>query len=122
MRSRDQAPATEGERTAYWRRAAAIPQYERHCRVGGIMTELRSILASVFVLALPVVLGGCPVAIVGGLAAAGGAGYEAGAERGVQGSIDDFSIKSNIQQALQQTDPYYPVLFDVTVYDGRVLL
>ena len=45
--------------------------------------NLRAVLCLVTTLALPVALCGCPVAIVGGLAAAGGAGYTANQERGV---------------------------------------
>ena len=56
-------------------------------------------------LALPVVLGGCPLAIVGGLAAAGGAGYAANQERGVAGTADDFTIKTNIQNAWLKANP-----------------
>jgi len=83
---------------------------------------MRSVLASGLILALPIVLGGCPAAIVGGLAAAGGAGYEAAQERGVQGQVDDFNLKTNIQRAWQNANPYFPAAFDVTVYDGRALL
>lgn len=86
------------------------------------MTEMRSALASVLILALPLVLGGCPAAVVGGLAAAGGAGYEAAQERGVQGQVDDFNLKTNIQRSWQNADANFPAMFDVTVYDGRVLL
>jgi osmotically-inducible protein OsmY len=76
-----------------------------------------------FVLALPMTLGGCVGAlVVGGLAAAGGAGYEAAQERGVNGTIDDFAIKANIQQAWNQTDPRFDVTLTLTVYQGQVLL
>jgi osmotically-inducible protein OsmY len=67
-------------------------------------------------------LTGCPLAIVGGIAAAGGAGYEANQERGVQGSVNDFTIKTNIQNAWLKTDPNLPVKLNLTVYQGRVLL
>ena len=83
---------------------------------------MRSVLTSGLILALPIVLGGCPAAIVGGLAAAGGAGYEAAQERGVQGQVDDFNLKTNIQRAWQNANPSFPATFDVTVYDARVLL
>ena len=73
-------------------------------------------------LALPVALGGCPAAIVGGLAAAGGAGYAANQERGVGGSVDDFSIKTNIQSAWIQANPAMQADINVTVYEGRTLL
>ena len=75
----------------------------------------------VSILLLPVALGGCPAAIVGGLAAAGGAGYTANEERGVQGSVDDFAIKTNIQKAWMQANPLMQTL-DITVYEGRTLL
>lgn len=65
---------------------------------------------------------GCPVAIVGGLAAAGGAGYAADQERGVGGTASDFSIKTNIQAALAQANPEMAANLDVTVYEGRALL
>ena len=58
-------------------------------------------LAVVCTLALAPGLGGCAVAVVGGLAAAGGAGYEAARERGVDGTYDDFTVKSNIAGTLQ---------------------
>jgi len=74
------------------------------------------------ILALPVVLGGCPAAIVGGLAAAGGTGYAANQERGVGGSVDDFSIKTNIQSAWIHANPAMQADLNVTVYEGRTLL
>ena len=73
-------------------------------------------------LALPVALGGCPVAIVGGLAAAGGAGYTANQERGVTGAFDDLTIKTNIQNAWLQVNPLMQRDFTITVYEGRTLL
>ena len=73
-------------------------------------------------LALPIALGGCPVAIVGGLAAAGGTGYAANQERGVGGTFDDLAIKTNIQNAWLQTNPLMQRDFDITVYEGRILL
>ena len=45
------------------------------------------------------------MAIVGGLAAAGGAGYAANQERGVGGTANDFAIKTNVQAALDKADP-----------------
>ena len=71
---------------------------------------------------LPVLLGGCPLAIVGGLAAAGGAGYAANQERGVTGTADDIAIKTNIQNAWLQVNPLMQREFNVTVYEGRTLL
>ena len=67
-------------------------------------------------------LSGCPLAIVGGIAAAGGAGYQANQERGVQGSVNDFTIKTNIQNAWLKADPNLPAKLNITVYEGRVLL
>jgi osmotically-inducible protein OsmY len=84
--------------------------------------NIRSILCLVATLGLPIALGGCPVAIVGGLAAAGGAGYAANQERGVGGSVSDFKIKTNVQNAWLKADPALQGDFDVTVYQGRVLL
>lgn len=75
-------------------------------------------LAVVCTLAFAPGLGGCAVAVVGGLAAAGGAGYEAARERGVDGTYDDFTLKSNIAGTLQK---YYGDVV-ATVYGGRVLL
>jgi osmotically-inducible protein OsmY len=72
-------------------------------------------------LLLPIALGGCPLAIVGGIGAAGGAGYAANGERGVPGSTDDFAIKSNIQKAWAQANPLLETL-NINVYEGRVLL
>jgi osmotically-inducible protein OsmY len=75
----------------------------------------------VAMLSLPVALGGCPLAIVGGLGAAGGAGYSANNERGVQGGVDDFAIKTNIQKAWMQANPLLQTL-NINVYEGRILL
>src|SRR6266480_6841119 len=86
------------------------------------MDEFRSVICLVLTLALPIVLGGCPAAIVGGLAAAGGAGYAANQERGVGGSVDDFSIKTNIQSAWMQVNPLMQTNLNITVYEGRTLL
>jgi osmotically-inducible protein OsmY len=86
------------------------------------MSSLRSILGGVVIVALPVVLGGCPVAIVGGLAAAGGAGYAANQERGAGGTVDDLTIKTNIQSAWLQTNPLMQTNLTVIVYEGRTLL
>jgi osmotically-inducible protein OsmY len=86
------------------------------------MFELRRVLCLVPILALPIALGGCPLAIVGGLGAAGGAGYAANQERGVNGTFDDLTIKSNIQNAWLQVNPLMQRDFNVTVYEGRTLL
>ena len=80
------------------------------------------ILNLVSLLALPLVLCGCPVAIVGGLAAAGGAGYAANQERGAGGVAGDFTIKTNIQNAWLQAKPTIEGNLGVTVYQGRALL
>ena len=85
------------------------------------MSSFRPIISVVLMLLLPIALGGCPLAIVGGLGAAGGAGYAANDERGVQGSVDDFAIKSNIQKAWTQANPLLQTL-NINVYEGRVLL
>src|SRR5438876_6982464 len=86
------------------------------------MSEFRSIFCLVFTLALPIVLGGCPLAIVGGLAAAGGAGYAANQERGVTGTVDDLTIKTNIQNAWLTVNPALQAHCNITVYEGRTLL
>jgi osmotically-inducible protein OsmY len=74
------------------------------------------------VLTLPFALGGCPAAIVGGLAAAGGAGYAANQERGVGGTVDDFTIRTNIESAWIKANPRLQADLNVTVYEGRTLL
>jgi len=86
------------------------------------MSRDRLFFGIVVILALPFALGGCPAAIVGGLAAAGGTGYAANQERGVGGSVDDFSIKTNIQSAWIQANPAMQADLNVTVYEGRTLL
>lgn len=86
------------------------------------MSFLRVVLWLALGLGLSTGLSGCPLAIVGGVAAAGGAGYEANQERGVQGSVNDFTIKTNIQNAWLKADPNLPAKLNVTVYEGRVLL
>ena len=86
------------------------------------MSKLRAVLCLFITLALPVALCGCPVAIVGGLAAAGGAGYAANQERGAAGAADDLRIKTDIQNAWLQTNPLMQRDFNITVYQGRTLL
>ena len=85
------------------------------------MFELRPVLQFALV-AFFHTLGGCPLAIVGGLAAAGGAGYAANQERGVAGTAEDLAIKINIQNAWLQANPVMQRDFSVTVYEGRTLL
>jgi osmotically-inducible protein OsmY len=85
------------------------------------MSGFRPIIRVALMVSLPIGLGGCPLAIVGGLGAAGGAGYAANDERGVHGSVDDFAIKSNIQKAWTQANPLLETL-NINVYEGRVLL
>ncbi|HVH81436.1 MAG TPA: hypothetical protein VM782_18695, partial [Stellaceae bacterium] len=41
-------------------------------------------------------LSGCAVAVVGGMAAAGGVGYEAAQERGVNGTFEDMNLASRV--------------------------
>jgi osmotically-inducible protein OsmY len=86
------------------------------------MGRFRHILCLVPTLALPIALGGCPLAIVGGLAAAGGAGYAANQERGVGGTVNDLTIKTNIQDAWLKANPLLQADLNVTVYEGRTLL
>jgi osmotically-inducible protein OsmY len=86
------------------------------------MSSFRPIIGVFLIVALPVVLGGCPAAIVAGLGAAGGAGYAANQERGTGGTVDDLKIKTNIQNAWLQTNPLMQRDLNVTVYEGRTLL
>src|SRR5258708_17640511 len=86
------------------------------------MSRLHPSLCLVLTLALPIALCGCPVAIVGGLAAAGGTGYAANQERGVAGAFDDVTIKTSIQNAWLQVNPLMQRDFTITVYEGRTLL
>src|SRR5437667_12636902 len=86
------------------------------------MCGLRPIFSVVLALALPIVPGGCPLAIVGGLAVAGGAGYAANQERGVTGTVDDLTIKTNIQNAWLTVNPALQANCNITVYEGRTLL
>ena len=86
------------------------------------MSKLRAFFCLLIMLSLPIALGGCPVAIVGGLAAAGGTGYAANQERGVTGTVDDLTIKTNIQNAWLQVNPLMQRDFTITVYEGRTLL
>ena len=75
-------------------------------------------------LALPLALGGCVgVAVVGGLGAAAGGGYAAAQERGVTGAVDDFAIKTDVDQGLMKAElQLHGNSITTTVYDGRVLL
>src|SRR5260370_505092 len=69
------------------------------------MARLHAITALVCAVALPLALGGCAGAlVVGGLAAAGGAGYTAAQERGVNGAVDDFSLRSDVEKTLLMGD------------------
>jgi len=87
------------------------------------MASLNRLLVLALVMALPTLLGGCVGAlVVGGLAAAGSAGYAAGQERGVDGTAHDFEIKTEIEKAFIQTDPRLQVGIMATVYNERVLL
>jgi osmotically-inducible protein OsmY len=86
------------------------------------MSKLHAFVSFGIMLSLPVALCGCPVAIVGGLAAAGGAGYAANQERGAAGAFDDQTIKMNIQNAWLQVNPLMQRDFTITVYEGRTLL
>lgn len=76
------------------------------------------IVAVASTLLLSPLLGGCAVAVIGGMAAAGGAGYEAAQERGVNGTFDDMNLHSRISNALN--NQYGNI--NTTVYDGKVLL
>lgn len=69
-------------------------------------------------LALSPLLGGCAAAVVGGMAAAGGAGYEAAQERGINGTFDDMHMQAQISNAL---NGQYGMV-NTTVYAGQILL
>ena|SRR5207247_1091438 len=86
------------------------------------MFDFRPLFCLVLTASLPIALGGCPLAIVGGIAAAGGAGYAANQERGVTGTVDDLAIKTNIQNAWLQVNPLMQRDFNITAYEGRILL
>ena len=61
------------------------------------MSRFRPVLLLACVVALPLGLGGCAgVLVVGGLGAAAGGGDAVAQERGVNGSIDDFTVKNEI--------------------------
>jgi osmotically-inducible protein OsmY len=86
------------------------------------VSNFRRVLWVALGLGLTSGLGGCAAAIVGGLFAAGGAGYAANQERGVGGTANDFAIKTNIQSAWLKADPQMQADLNVTVYEGRTLL
>ncbi len=86
------------------------------------MSNSHHIRCLLSILVLPIALGGCAVAIVGGLAAAGGAGYAANQERGVGGTANDFRIKTDIQNAWLAANPALQADLGATVYEGRTLL
>src|SRR5947209_5513558 len=85
------------------------------------MTHLHRI-ALLGAIAVPLGLSGCAVAVVGGMAAAGGVGYEATQERGIQGGVQDIALKADIETALLQANSALTIPVTVTVSDGRVLL
>ena len=86
------------------------------------MSNFRIVLRLALALGLSSALVGCPLAIVGGLFAAGGAGYAANQERGVGGTAKDFSTKTDVQSAWAKADPAMQADLNVTVYEGRTLL
>jgi osmotically-inducible protein OsmY len=91
--------------------------------MSGFHSVLKLACVVMLPIALPVALGGCAgVLVVGGLAAAGGAGYAAAQERGVTGAASDFAIKTDIERELIRADPQLQVGVTTTVYEGRVLL
>jgi osmotically-inducible protein OsmY len=63
-------------------------------------------------------LGGCAVAVIGGMAAAGGVGYEAAQERGVNGTYSDINLTSEVNNTLN--NQYGNIT--TTVYAGKALL
>ena len=73
---------------------------------GPSMSNFRSIFGVLLIFALPVAFGGCSSAIFGGLAA----------------TVDDLTVKTNIQNAWLKTNPLMQRDLTVTVYEGRVLL
>ena len=74
-------------------------------------------------LGLPLALGGCVGAlVVGGLAAAGEAGYVAAQERGVRRHRDGFRDQDRHREGLHRRRPAAAVRHHDTVYQGRVLL
>ena len=78
--------------------------------------SLKFVIASMVMLSP--CLGGCAVAVVGGLAAAGGAGYEAAQERGVNGTYNDMNLMAAINNKLN--NQYGNIT--TTVYGDQVLL
>ncbi len=91
------------------------------------MARLHSLLTLACVtalpIALPLALGGCVGAlVVGGLGAAAGGGYAAGQERGVNGAVDDFAVKSDVERGLMKAELLTQGTITATVYGGRVLL
>jgi len=91
-----------------------------HARDGwrGIMKLDSFKLAAVSALLLSPCLGGCAVAVIGGMAAAGGAGYEAAQERGINGTYSDMNLTATINNTLN--NQYGNI--STTVYAGKVLL
>jgi osmotically-inducible protein OsmY len=87
------------------------------------MSRISRLIAIGCVLGLPMALGGCAGALViGGLTAAAGGGYAAGQERGLNGAVSDFAIKTDIEKAFLSTNPQFQKGVTTTVYGGRVLL
>src|SRR6266436_4071119 len=114
-------------RARSWRGSRKIRQYGGTVALGGFMARLHSFLTLACVtalpIALPLALGGCVGAlVVGGLGAAAGGGYAAGQERGVNGSVDDFAVKSDVERGLMKAELLTQGSITATVYGGRVLL
>ena len=91
-----------------------------HARGGlrGIMKFDFFKFAVVSALLISPCLGGCAVAVIGGMAAAGGAGYEAAQERGINGTYSDMNLTATINNTLN--NQYGNI--STTVYGGKVLL
>ncbi len=82
------------------------------------MTRSMFNVAMMSTLLLSPFLGGCAVAVVGGMAAAGGVGYEAAQERGVNGTYNDMNATATINNTLN--NQYGNIT--TTVYAGKALL
>jgi len=87
------------------------------------MARLHQAWALLCAAALSVALGGCvETVVIGGLAAAAGGGYVASQERGLDGTVSDFGLKTDVAKAFAQADPQLENAVTMTVYGRRVLL
>jgi len=83
------------------------------------MRQFAGPYALIALFALPILLGGCVGAAVGGAAAVGVAAYD---ERGIDGVASDLKLAMDIRTRWLDKDHLIPTKVSVEVHEGRALL